>query len=291
MQWLYDGERSLYPTAPLCGILCAMQPITPPYADSPLTDSTRDVVQRYHQSWKQRDLDAALALYHADVEYNDYFQNRCMRLAELRAYVSQTMPSRPDEFLDHIDRIRVDGDTAFIQYRTAITLSGRLAVFHSSEAITVRDGRIWRINEYATLVREEASGGTRSGNDARPPASRLGLSPRQLSQLAGDLEEYFDKAQPYLAADLDLSQVASATGYTRNQISYLLNQVMGLSFYQYVNQQRLQHLLGQLRPGQDARIDELAFSAGFNSLSAFYRCFRQHTGVSPREYLKRLETP
>ena len=43
-----------------------------------------------------------------------------------------------------------------------------------------------------------------------------------------------------------------------------------------------------LRPPLPSRIDELAFSAGFNSLSAFYRCFRQQTGQSPREYLKRL---
>ncbi|AMO78487.1 Melibiose operon regulatory protein [Pseudomonas citronellolis] len=280
-----------YPSAPLCGILCAMQATHPTPADSHLTPSTRDVVQRYHDSWKRRDLDAALALYHPEVEYNDYFQNRRMGLADLREYVTQTMPSRPDEFLDHIDRIRVDGDTAFIQYRTAITLSGRLAVFHSSEAISVRDGLIWRINEYATLVREDAPGAARASGDSRPPASRLGLSPRQLSQLAADLEEYFHKAQPYLAPDLDLSQVAGATGYTRNQISYLLNQVMGLSFYQYVNQKRLQHLLKQLRPATSARIDELAFSAGFNSLSAFYRCFRQQTGLSPREYLKRMENP
>jgi AraC-like DNA-binding protein/ketosteroid isomerase-like protein len=267
-----------------------MQPPIPTPADSQLTEITRAVVLRYHNSWKRRDLDAALALYHPEVEYNDFFQNRCMRLGELRDYVSQTMPSRPDEFLDHIDRIRVDGDTAFLQYRTAITLSGRLAVFHSSEAICVRDGLIWRINEYAILVRDSDADEQRSAGDPRPPASRLGLSPRQLSQLANDLEEYFHKAQPYLAPDLDLSQVASATGYTRNQISYLLNQVMGLTFYQYVNQKRLQHLMAQLRPALSTRIDELAFSAGFNSLSAFYRCFRQHTGLSPREYLRQLDT-
>jgi AraC-like DNA-binding protein len=35
-----------------------------------------------------------------------------------------------------------------------------------------------------------------------------------------------------------------------------------------------------------ASIDELAFSAGFNSLSAFYKCFREHTGLTPKAYLK-----
>ncbi|MCY1284584.1 Helix-turn-helix domain protein [compost metagenome] len=265
-----------------------MQPNESPAADSHLTESTREVVLRYHHSWKRRDLEAALALYHPEVEYNDYFQNLRMGLADLRDYVKATMPSRQDEFLDHIDRVRVDGDTAFIQYRTAITFGGSLAVFHSSEAITVRDGLIWRINEYASLVRE-GSGQRQQVSDTRSATSRLGLSARQLSQLANDLEDYFRKAQPYLAPDLDLSQVASATGYTRNQISYLLNQVMGLSFYQYVNQTRLRHLLEQLRPPLPERIDEMAFAAGFNSLSAFYRCFRQHTGKSPREYMRQLK--
>ena len=36
------------------------------------------------------------------------------------------------------------------------------------------------------------------------------------------------------------------------------------------------------------RIDELAFAAGFNSLSAFYSCFRQHTGQSPKAYVKQI---
>ncbi|MCO3947825.1 nuclear transport factor 2 family protein, partial [Pseudomonas aeruginosa] len=185
---------------------------------------------RYHLSWKHRDIDAVMALYHPEVEYNDFFQNRRMRLADLREYVEATMPKGPDESLEHTDRIRFDGDTAFIQYRLRVTLSGRLASFRASEAITVRDGLIWRINEYASLV-HESGGGAQAGGDGRPPASRLGLSAKQLSLLARDLEHYFQQAQPYLDPDLDLTQVANATGYTRNQISYLLNQVLGLSFY------------------------------------------------------------
>ena len=36
------------------------------------------------------------------------------------------------------------------------------------------------------------------------------------------------------------------------------------------------------------RVDELAFADGFNSLSAFYSCFRRHTGLSPKAYLKQI---
>ena len=83
--------------------------------------------------------------------------------------------------------------------------------------------------------------------------------------------------------------MAAATGYSRNQISHLLNQVLGQSFYRYVNQARLQHLLDGLQATSDAgRIDELAFAAGFNSLSAFYKCFRERLGMTPKAYLKQI---
>ena len=248
----------------------------------PQTAATREVVMRYHFSWKARDIEAVLALYHPEVQYNDFFQNRSMGRDALREYLLATMPSGPEDFLEHNDRIRVDGDTAFIQDAISVACGG---TFRASEAITVRDGLIWRINEYALLVQPPAQPGKPASQ--RPAASRLGLSARQLGMLARDIEEYFQRSQPYLDPGLDLHQVASATGYTRNQMSYLLNQMLGQSFYQYVNQARLQHLLGLLETAPPpVRIDELAFSAGFNSLSAFYRSFRQHTGLSPKAYLK-----
>ena len=83
--------------------------------DAQQTERTREVILRYHLSWKHRDLDAVLALYHPDIEYNDFFQQRSMRLAELREYVRHNLPRQPGEALEHTDRIRIDGHTAFIQ--------------------------------------------------------------------------------------------------------------------------------------------------------------------------------
>jgi AraC-like DNA-binding protein len=117
---------------------------------------------------------------------------------------------------------------------------------------------------------------------------KLGLSARQLGRMADELHGYFQQARPYLQADCNLAAVAAATGYSRNQLSYLLNQVLGQSFYGYVNQARLQHLLDHLPASGNVRMDELAFAAGFNSLSVFYRCFRQHTGLSPAAWLRRF---
>ncbi|MDO8407155.1 MAG: helix-turn-helix domain-containing protein [Pseudomonas mandelii] len=256
--------------------------------DGPLqTQATGETVMRYHLCWKHRDLDGVMALYHPDIQYNDFFQNRVMGLDELREYVRGSMPRNPDEALEHSDRIRLDGNTAFIQYQMTLRGGEGLVSFRSSEAITVRDGLIWRVNEYASLVREQPQRNT--ATNSRPAASRLGLSPRQLSFMAEDLQQYFQRQQPYLDPELDLQRVAQECGYSRNQISYLLNQVLGQSFYRYVNQARLQHLLAALDAAMPPlRIDELAFAAGFNSLSAFYSCFRQHTGLSPKAYVKQI---
>ncbi|MCK8656874.1 helix-turn-helix domain-containing protein [Pseudomonas umsongensis] len=256
--------------------------------DGPLqTQATGETVMQYHLRWKHRDLDGVMALYHPEVQYNDFFQNRVMGLAELRDYVHSSMPREPDEALEHTDRIRLDGNTAFIQYRITLRGGEGLVSFRASEAITVKDGLIWRVNEYASLVREQPIRKTTGAQ--RPAASRLGLSPRQLSFMADDLQQYFQRQQPYLDPELDLQRVAQECGYSRNQISYLLNQVLGQSFYRYVNQARLQHLLNALDSATlPVRTDELAFAAGFNSLSAFYSWFRQHTGLSPKAYVKQI---
>lgn len=262
--------------------------IPSPIPDGPeQTPITAATVLRYHLCWKHRDLDGVMALYHPDVEYHDFFQNRVLNYQALRDYVRVCLPHEAGEDIVHSDRIRVDGCTAFIQYQVTVQGGDGLAAFQSSEAITVKDGLIWRVNEYATLVRQSTQG--LSGASSRPATSRLGLSPRQLSTMAQDLEHYFQRQRPYLDPELDLQRVAKESGYSRNQISYLLNQVLGQSFYRYVNQARLQHLLAGLDDDSVAStMDELAFSAGFNSLSAFYKAFREHTGLSPKAYVKQI---
>ncbi|NWF12255.1 helix-turn-helix domain-containing protein [Pseudomonas reactans] len=245
--------------------------------------ATRELVLRHHLCWRHRDLEGVMSYYHPDIQYHDFFQNRVVGYAELRDYLQASMPREADEAIEHSDRIRADGDTAFIQYRITLRGGHGLVSFRTSEAITVRDGLIWRVNEYASLVHEQPV------QAARPSVSRLGLSPQQLGHMANDLQQYFERKQPYLDPELDLQRVAKECGYSRNQISYLLNQVLGQSFYRYVNQARLQHLLAALDKAlPPIKVDDLAFAAGFNSLSAFYSAFRQHTGQSPKAYVKQI---
>lgn len=236
--------------------------------------ATWEVARRYHECWRARDAEAALALFHPEIEYCDFYRNLTLAHADLPAYLAESMPHGGKESLRHTDRIRVDGDTAFIQYRYVIRLasSGKLVGFQGGEAIQVRDGLIVAVREYCTPVRLS---GERAGD-------RIGLNPQRLARLLADLQAYFAEQRPYLDCELSLGQVAQATGYTRNQISHALNQALGLSFYAWLNQQRIRHLLAQ--PRQPSGPLQMAFAVGFKSASTFYKAFRLETGTTPQRY-------
>ena len=262
-------------------------PTTPSFQADPSSTQTHEVAVRYHQAWKLRDLDAVMALYHPDVEYNDFFQNRSIDHSQLRDYLAASMPLGSQEFQTYTDRLRIDGDTAFLQYRVTLNGSEGLVSFRTVEALSVRDGLIVKVNEHAVLV-SQATPATRPAYSAEA-VSRLGLSARQVGALANDLQQSFEQSKPYLNPELDLSQVATSTGYTRNQISFFLNQVRGQTFYTFLNQLRLDEALERLNAQRPApRIEEIASASGFNSLSTFYRCFKQKTGCSPKVYLQGL---
>ncbi|MBX9755574.1 MAG: nuclear transport factor 2 family protein [Pseudomonadaceae bacterium] len=140
----------------------------------PLTAATRAVVLRYHLNWKARDLDAVMALYHPQIEYHDLFQSCCFHYPQLRDYVRDSLCGAAPE---HQERIRVDGDTAFFQYRLNLQGGDGSRFFRSCEAITVRDGLIWRIREYAVLVNPHSA--MPSPTSQRPAVSRLGLPAQQ----------------------------------------------------------------------------------------------------------------
>jgi len=80
-----------------------------------------------------------MALYHSAIEYNDFFQNRTIDYSQLRDYLAASMPVGSEEFQVYTDRLRIDGDTAFLQYRVTLNGSEGLVSFRTVEALSVRD--------------------------------------------------------------------------------------------------------------------------------------------------------
>jgi AraC-like DNA-binding protein len=90
----------------------------------------------------------------------------------------------------------------------------------------------------------------------------------------------------FLRSDLTLPKLAKAVDCSVNHLSQVINSGFGMSFFDYLNQHRIEHareLLTRL-DGQSSVILNIAFTVGFNSNSAFYSAFKKCVGQTPAQY-------
>jgi AraC-like DNA-binding protein len=83
--------------------------------------------------------------------------------------------------------------------------------------------------------------------------------------------------------ELSLRRMAKAVNIHPNYLSERFKQITGMKFVEYVARTRFQRACGLLHDG-DVRISEVAFAAGFQSLSQFNRMFKRFSGKSPTQY-------
>ncbi len=96
----------------------------------------------------------------------------------------------------------------------------------------------------------------------------------------------------YLESELTLMQLANRLGISSHHLSQLLNERLKVTFFDYVNQLRVEEVKRLLcDPASSQKpILELAFEAGFSSKSTFNSIFKRVTGQSPSVY-RRLSPP
>ena len=83
--------------------------------------------------------------------------------------------------------------------------------------------------------------------------------------------------------ELSLRKVAKAVNIHPNYLSERFKQVTGMNFVEYVARTRFERTCKLLRDG-DLRISEIAFAAGFQSLSQFNRVFKKFSRKSPTQF-------
>ena len=83
--------------------------------------------------------------------------------------------------------------------------------------------------------------------------------------------------------ELSLTKVAKAVNTNASYLSENFKRVTGINFVDYVAHARFEDACRLLDDG-DVRISEVAFAAGFQSLSQFNRVFKRFSGRSPTQY-------
>jgi AraC-like DNA-binding protein len=113
---------------------------------------------------------------------------------------------------------------------------------------------------------------------------RSGLSVEQAGHYFARLRELMEAQQVYTEADLRLSHLAQQLSVTPNQLSQIINQQAGKSFYDFVNEYRINHAIQLLKEHPHKTVLEVATTVGFGSKVTFNRVFKQHTRATPSAF-------
>ncbi len=93
----------------------------------------------------------------------------------------------------------------------------------------------------------------------------------------------------FLDKTLTLQKLSAQLGTNRQYLSNYINQKKGKTFYDYINDFRLEEakrLLDTKGTQQHHSIEEIAVLSGFNSYSTFLRSFAKKYGQTPSQYMK-----
>lgn len=91
---------------------------------------------------------------------------------------------------------------------------------------------------------------------------------------------------------ISLVELSEMLGTNRTTLSYYINSVLKLTFYDLTNDARIRHAEALMSdPDYDMTQEELAAKCGFNSLSTFRRVFIDKKGCTPKKYYHSLRNP
>ncbi len=124
-------------------------------------------------------------------------------------------------------------------------------------------------------------------NDFLNPKERSRrFSETQLLALKQQLLGLVGAEKVYLEEDLNLPKLADKIGLTTHDLSYLLNEGFGQSFFQFINTYRVEEAKRLLLSDQYQHLNMLgiAYAAGFSSKTTFYTTFKKMTRQSPAEF-------
>ncbi len=113
-----------------------------------------------------------------------------------------------------------------------------------------------------------------------------GLSDSLANDQYEKLTSLMQEEELYKNAALSLGDLASAMDLHPNYLSQVINEKGGKSFYDFVNQYRVEAFkkLLEEKAHEKYTLMTLAFDCGFNSKSTFNRYFKKMTGQTPTQY-------
>jgi len=121
--------------------------------------------------------------------------------------------------------------------------------------------------------------------------ARSGMTDAAAEEIGRRLSRRSGQQHDYREPELTLAELADRIGTSSQLLSQYLNEVQGVTFYDYVNGLRVadvQRMMADPARRGDSLLD-LSLAAGFNSRSTFNAAFKKVTGIPPSEWRKQAK--
>lgn len=119
----------------------------------------------------------------------------------------------------------------------------------------------------------------------QPKYARSALTPEHAQRLAERIRKAMSEDRLHLDPNLSLTKLSRRVGAAPNLVSQTLNDTLERTFFDYVNDRRIETAMGWLKE-TDMSVLDIAIAAGFNSRSTFYKAFWARAGQTPQAYRK-----
>ncbi|UQZ82991.1 putative response regulatory protein [Paenibacillus konkukensis] len=105
--------------------------------------------------------------------------------------------------------------------------------------------------------------------------------------LRPEIQKAVQYIQRHLQEELKMQDVAEHVELSRSHFSALFKQALDKTFLEYVMEKRMERAMELIREGRK-KMYEVAYEVGFSDYKYFTRCFKEHTGATPKEWRERL---
>ncbi len=104
------------------------------------------------------------------------------------------------------------------------------------------------------------------------------------------LNKLMAEEKPFLNPSLSLNGLAEMVQMKPRELSQIINEKTGSSFYDFINRLRVQYAQKLMQESTDSKMTilEILYQSGFNSKSSFNTAFKKVTSSTPSEYRKKL---
>tara|TARA_R110002049_G_scaffold139113_1_gene299656 strand:- start:284 stop:1315 length:1032 start_codon:yes stop_codon:yes gene_type:complete len=146
--------------------------------------------------------------------------------------------------------------------------------------------------EFFTDFEKHLEAKEETGVEKEESYTKSGLDDGLGREISERLLRLMDEEKPFTNNELSLRNLADMLEVSSHNLTEVINKFSNKNFYDFVNAYRVEEVKSRIKNPENNNYTLLAIGleSGFNSKSSFNSVFKKHTGQTPSQYKKELQT-